>query len=96
MVLIPSIDHCSFVCMSGFYFDLGLEIAKENKSRNIHLFDCMQDSSSLSAMFLLERQHNKLESVYYWLFRYNIILFLSLCIGIHNHVIKYVREANNL
>lgn len=53
----------------------------------------MQDSSHLSAMFLLERQHNKLESVYYWLFRYNIILILFLCIGIQNHVIKSTREA---
>lgn len=79
--------------VGSFYFDLGLEIAKETKLTNIHLFDCMQDSSHLSAMFLLERQHNKLESVYYWLFRYNIILILFLCIGIQNHVIKSTREA---
>lgn len=32
-------------------------------------------SSDLSAMFLLERQHNKLESAYYWLFWYNIYSF---------------------
>jgi len=46
-------------------FDLRLEIAGETELTNMHLFECIQYGSDLSAMFLLERQHmyNKLEWV---------------------------------